>query len=584
MQLRSRILGELLVSSGAVSGPRLDEGLRLQAEQPRRIGEILVERGWADSESVARALAAQLGIPVAEPPLRVDPGAPGVLPEALAHSARAVALEVHPRRLTVATDEPTRIDVIDDLRFRTGRRLELRVGWPEAIDEALRAGYGDPLSRLVSAVDAGLPDGGAEEGSALERAAASAPVVRLVDRLLEEASRARASDLHLEPDRSGLRVRLRVDGILRETHRIPERLQRLILSRLKIMAGMDIAVRLRPQDGGLRTRIGRRELALRISTLPVQGREKGVVRLLDPHGGPTGLDALGMRAEDREQLERILDGRQGVLLTTGPTGSGKSSTLHAALRRVDRDRRNVVTLEDPIEYPIPGATQVQVHPRAGLTFPAALRAVLRQDPDVVMVGEIRDGETAEIAMAGAVTGHLVLSSLHTNDAPSAVVRLVQMGVPRHLVASGLAGVLAQRLVRRICTACRGGGCDRCREGFHGRIGVFQLLVPDARLREAIAAGAPSETLARMARESGMARLVDDARRLVAEGVTTPAEVARVIRGEAVARPCRRCEREIPEGARACPWCGRAIGARCGCGQRLETGWRFCPECIRPVAA
>ena len=580
MSQRPRILGELLVEAQAATRPRIEEALTLQQSRPLRLGEILVQQRWASEQSIARALSIQLGLPLAEGPLPRCAEARAILPHGLAASARVVPLELRPRRLVLATDEPTRLDAIEDVRFQSGRRLELRVTWPQAIDEGLRALYGDRVDMLVSQVDAAIPDEVAAEGRALERAAATAPVVQLVDRLIEEAHRARASDLHLEPAGDSLRVRFRVDGVLREVHGLPARVQPLILSRLKILAGMDISVRRRPQDGGFRMELGGRALAFRVSTLPVDGREKGVVRLLDPGSAPESLAALGMRDRDRERVESILQGQQGVLLATGPTGSGKSSTLHAALRQVDATTRNVVTLEDPIEYPLIGATQVQVHPRAGLGFAEALRAVLRQDPDVVMVGEIRDGETAEIAMSAAVTGHMVLSSLHTNDAPSALSRLLQMGVPRHLVASGVAGVIAQRLVRVICPQCAGRGCERCGDGFAGRTGVFQVLVVSDRIREAIADGAPGPTLRRIAREDGMGHLLDDARRQIAEGRTSPTEVARVLRSTQSVRPCQRCSEEVPEDAIGCPWCGEPAVRRCGCGRRLESDWRFCPACIR----
>lgn len=582
MSHHPRILGELLIEASAATARQVEQALLLQQGRSSRLGEILVQQRWSEERDVARALSLQLGLPLAEGPLPRCPEARSVIPHALASAARVVPLAVKPRRLVVATDEPTRLDDIENVRFRSGRRLELHVTWPEALDNGLKALYGDQVDLLVSQVDATIPEETAAEGRALERAAGTAPVVQLVNRLLEDAHRARASDLHLEPHGDRLRVRFRVDGVLREVHGLPGRVQPLILSRLKILGGMDIAVRRRPQDGGFRTELGGRQLALRISTLPVDGREKGVVRLLDPGNAPESLRALGMRDEDRERVEEILQGQQGVLLATGPTGSGKSSTLQAALRQIDASRRNVVTLEDPIEYPLNGATQVQVHPRAGLGFAEALRAVLRQDPDVVMVGEIRDVETAEIAMSAAVTGHMVLSSLHTNDAPSALSRLLQMGVPRHLVASGVAGVIAQRLVRTACASCTGRGCDRCGDGFAGRTGVFQVLVVSDRLRESIAEGAPGPTLQRIAREDGMGHLLDDARRQIAEGRTTAVEVARVLRSTRPVRPCRRCSEEVPEDATGCPWCGQAAIHRCSCGRRIEAQWRFCPECLRPA--
>ena len=276
---------------------------------------------------------------------------------------------------------------------------------------------------------------------------------------------------------------------------------------------------------------------------------------------------------------------EGVILVAGPTGSGKSTTIFAALSELDRETQNVVTLEDPVEYRLPGANQVQVDRRAGLGFADALRAVLRQDPDVVMIGEIRDRETAEIAMTAAVTGHLVLSTIHTTDAPGAVTRLLNMGVPSFLVAGGLAGVVAQRLVRRVCTECRGQGCERCSEGHRGRTGVFQVLTLTDPLRDAVSKGEPSTRIRQLATEAGMDTLGTDARRALAEGLTTPHEITRLIQASSGSTlPCASCGTGVPLGALACPECGRQRARLCGCGRTLERAWRFCPWCVRHTAA
>ena len=350
------------------------------------------------------------------------------------------------------------------------------------------------------------------------------------------------------------------------------------------MAGMDISVRRRPQDGAIPFDWEDRRLTRRVSTLPVEGGEKGVVRILDPQETRPDLGALGLAANDLQRVRGLMRGNQGVVLAAGPTGSGKSSTLHAALHEVDRDHLNVVTLEDPVEWQLPGASQVQVRPRAGLTFPVALRAVLRQDPDVVMVGEIRDRETAQIAMAAAVTGHLVLSTIHTVDAPGAITRLLNMGVPPYLVAGGLAGVVAQRLVRRVCPACRGrsaSGCGRCPDGYRGRTGVFQVLVLTDALRDEVVRDAATGRIRRIAAAGGMGTLAEDAHREVAEGVTTPHEVARVLQTEpGAALPCPGYGRPGPPEALGCPWCGRPRVRRCSCGATLEAEWRFCAGCLR----
>jgi type II secretory ATPase GspE/PulE/Tfp pilus assembly ATPase PilB-like protein len=351
-----------------------------------------------------------------------------------------------------------------------------------------------------------------------------------MDRLLADAVRAGASDLHLDPTPEGLAVRYRVDGILERVALVPDSLRAALVSRVKVMAGMDIAIKRRPQDGGFGVRRGAITLAIRVSTLPVEGGEKTVLRILDPSRLPTTLDAVGLLPGDLARVRDLVEGAHGAVLVVGPTGSGKSSTLFGALAEMDRETRNVVTLEDPIETRVAGVNQVQVSPRAGLTFPAALRAVLRQDPDVIMVGEIRDAETAEIAMASAMTGHLVLSSLHSTDAPSAVVRLLQMGVAPYLVAGGLRGVIAQRLVRRSCPHCRaiGRGCRHCKDGYRGRVGIFEVLALDDVLREEITRNRGLATMQRLLVERGCSTMAADARQKITLGWTTETEVVRMI--------------------------------------------------------
>ncbi len=319
-----------------------------------------------------------------------------------------------------------------------------------------------------------------------------------------------------------------------------------------------------------------------MSTLPVEGGEKAVLRFLDPRSAPADLGELGFSPADLERVRRILESRQGVLLATGPTGSGKTSTLFGALGELDRDRLNVVTLEDPIEYRLNGVSQVQVDPRSGLTFPSALRSVLRQDPDVVMVGEVRDAETAEIAMSAAITGHLVLSTLHTIDAPSAVTRLLQMGVQPYLIAGGLAGVIAQRLVRRRCSLCaeESDGCSACDRGYRGRTGIFQVLTIDDGLREAISEHAGTVEIRKRAVAVGMRTLLDEARHKVSGGMTDQAEVERVLGdGAADVHACRRCEAISSDGI-GCTNCGWPRARACRCGRTLSAHWRFCPDCLR----
>jgi type IV pilus assembly protein PilB len=582
---RPKILGELLVETGAITEEELEKALARQLGTGRRIGALLVEAGHTDEESVARCLSVQLGLPYEAPPVRGADSALGLVRPELARRGLVLPLTLTRRVIRLAMADPLDIGILDDVQFQSGRRVEPVVSSVTAVLDGIAEGYGSDLLNLVGE----LPERRRppeEEVPSLEQVARTAPVVRLVDHILQRAVREGASDIHLEEQEGEVLIRFRLDGVLRRILGLPADSQEAVISRLKIMAGMDISVKRKPQDGGMTLHQDGRELNLRVSSLPVKTGEKVVVRILDPEKAPRSLDELGLSSDDLTRLRGLLAASQGVILAAGPTGSGKSSTLFAALTEVDRSSRNLVTLEDPVEYRLTGANQVQVNPKAGLTFPAALRSVLRQDPDVIMVGEIRDRETAEIAMAAAVTGHLVLSTVHTVDAPGAITRLLNMGVPPYLLAGGLAGVVAQRLVRRLCRTCRGRGgkgCSDCPDGYRGRTGVFQLLTMTDALREGVVQGASLATLRSLASEAGMGSLKDDALRKVAEGTTSPHEVGRILQGELGSYlPCPRCQGEVPAGSSACPWCGERRARACTCGKSLKTGWRYCPECLRPT--
>jgi len=578
------MLGRLLVDRRKITEEQLEEGLAARRGAGERLGEFLVRRGWVTADDVAAALGTQLGLPYRAPPLVAEPEAARLVKAELVRGRCVLPLEAGPRTLTVAMADPLDLATIDDLQFQTGRRVSPVVCAPEAVLDGIDLAYGSDLDALVEALPPELRGPAVLPEQELERATRTAPVVRLVDRILRTAVDRGASDIHMEETGDDVRVRFRVDGILERALDLPSAVRRAVLSRVKVLGGMDISVRRRAQDGRIPLAHGGRRLTLRVSTLPVNGGEKAVIRILDSDAAPCSLEQLGMRHSDLQQLRRMLSRGEGVILAAGPTGSGKSTTLFAALSETDRDRRNVVTLEDPVEYRLPGASQIQVDRPAGLGFAEALRAVLRQDPDVVMVGEIRDRETAEIAMTAAVTGHLVLSSIHTTDAPAAVTRLLDMGVPPFLVAGGLSGVVAQRLVRRACPQCHARGCDECGDGYAGRTGVFQVLAVTDPLRDEISRGGSSARLRRLAREAGMVGMDTDARRAVASGLTTPHEIARLIHAASGASvPCRSCDGAVPAGGMACPACGARTGRTCTCGERLESGWRYCPWCIRPAA-
>ena len=586
MGTRPLRLGQSLVEAGRLEERHLRAALDEQQGSGRRLGDILIRRGYIDDRAVARSLAAQLRLPFAEGPLTSEPEALGLVDAALARSRAILPLSATDRTLRLAVSDPLDQETLEELRFSSGRRVEPIVAARSTIADGIRTAYEGELAELVDNLPAYDVD--SEDDRTLKAAAAAAPVVRLVDHILQQAAALGASDIHLEPFAGRVRIRYRIDGILRPSVTLPGSGLASITSRIKVMSGMDISVKRRPQDGGLTVEHAAGSLRIRASALPVAGGEKIVLRLLDPLQVPRNLDALGLSERDASLLRRLGQTGQGVILAAGPTGSGKSSSLFAALAELNREGLNVVTLEDPMEYQLPGINQVQVSPLTGLTFPVALRAILRQDPDVVMVGQIRDQETAEIAMGAAVTGHLVLSTIHATDAPGAITRLLHMGVPPHLVSGGLSGVVAQRLVRTFCRFCRGRSpeaCTRCSDGYSGRTGVFQVLAVNDALRDQIMRGASTSDLGRLASESGMASLTEDVSRKVAEGLTLPHEAARVIQSDVGSvAPCPDCGGEVPWDALGCPHCGRVARRLCTCGAVVRRRWRFCAACLRPAAA
>jgi type IV pilus assembly protein PilB len=620
-------LGQVLVALGAIDEAELGAALEEQRRTGERLGVILQRRGL-DAEQVARALARQLRLPYVAAPLACEAAALRLIDGAIATRLRLVPLSVSDRTVRVAMADPLDMSAVEDLRFRTGRRIEPVVAAPAAVEAALVAAY---HAHAVTAALTRLPGGAAARagtaphpgGSAggpsaervddtvdsLRRASQAPPVVALVDLVLAQAVQQRASDVHLEPTGGTMRVRVRVDGVLRELLVLPPQSRAAVVSRIKVMAGLDISVKRRPQDGRGAVRVQGRELALRVSTLPTHQGEKVVLRLLDSGNAGQRLGQLGMSPPLHARFARLLLRSHGVLLVTGPTGSGKTTTLYAALAALDRELHNVITLEDPVEYRLPGLTQVQVQRKAGLGFAAALRAVLRQDPDVIMLGELRDRETVEIALAAALTGHLVLSTLHTNDAASAPARLYEMGAPPYLVAGGLIGVLAQRLARRLCVHCRAQrtahadelaalglrqrteqvfasvGCVRCDgTGFRGRIGVYELLVVTQRLRERIVRRAPADAIGEIARVEGTVPMAEDAWNKVRSGLTTLGEVAPLLVQRALdVTTCAACAAPVRRAFNACPACGATLRRRCACGARVGEGWSYCGGCGAAVA-
>ncbi len=554
-----RPLGEVLIRSGRLSAGQLQAALSTQREQGdhRLLGEILVERGLVTAIDVAEAVAESQGVPFVRDPARIaDPTVVETLPREFVRQHQVLPLFLVREVLTIAAADPSNVYLFEDIERRTGFRVQVTAVCPAELTAAIESWL--PAAN-VFVIDELEEDGGDADLTVLERQVAEltdlaeiagrGPVVKLVNRLIHDAVVDGASDIHIEPGDRSLRVRFRIDGVLHERIRPPYRMAAAVTSRVKIMAELDIAERRLPQDGDIHVLLDGRRVDLRVSTMPGRHGEKVVVRIIDSRGAIVSSERLGMNVEQRDAWDGLLEAPNGIVLVTGPTGSGKSTTLYSALGAMDADARNLSTIEDPVEAVIPGVNQFQVNDRTGFTFSSALRSMLRQDPDVVMVGEIRDEATATTAAQAALTGHLVLSSLHTNDACGAPARLVHLGVEPFLVATVVRGALAQRLVRRICPQCRqeievdsatrlliesvapverlhsGSGCQRCRgTGFSGRVGVFELLIPSGAVVDAISMAAPHRELVQIAAESGFESMRIDGIRKVIDGVTTVEEV------------------------------------------------------------
>jgi general secretion pathway protein E len=491
--------------------------------------------------TAAREAAAALGLPFAEAPPRL-PARDLLAPLPMQYARRHLVLPLvrEAERLEVAVADPHALAALDDLRLLYGARVDPLVVPAEVLRGAISRAY-DAAASAASEDGASLgarleldatPLDDAGEPPDLLEAGEDAPAIRLINAVLYEAVRAGASDIHIEPFERTLAVRLRVDGVLQDLLAPPLRLHAALASRVKIMAGLDIAERRLPQDGRIALRVGGRDVDVRVSIVPTAAGERVVLRLLDRASVLRDVSDLGLSAATTAGLSGILACPHGLFLVTGPTGSGKTTTLYALLQRLATGERNVLTIEDPVEYQLRGIGQMQVAPRIGLTFAAGLRAILRQDPDVILVGEIRDRETMEIAMQAALTGHLVLATLHTNDAASALTRLLDMGAEPFLIASSVLGALAQRLVRRVCAACGGAGCTACHgDGFRGRTGIHELLVIDDEARALIMRRSDASALRRHATTAGMTTLREDGFGKAAAGVTTEGEVLRATRDE-----------------------------------------------------
>lgn len=553
-------LGDLLLSSGVISHEQLERALELQKESKERLGDVLVQSGIITEQQLIEALKIQLGVEFVDlTAVSIPVELAKYVPRTLAKKYCVVPVKLVRDTLYLAMSDPLDFIAQEEVKAASRKRVIPMIATHRATEQAISRLYGsEGTARVIEEMkrEAGsagpdiVPAQLAKDSDSSE----GAPTIRFVNSLIERAFAERASDIHLEPQEGEMVVRMRIDGLLRRVLTVPAELQSTVISRLKIMGGMDIAERKVPQDGHAVLRVKGSEIDLRISSMPTVYGEKIVLRLLNKTSQLLSRDAIGLEGEDLEYYRTLLKNPSGVILLVGPTGSGKSTTMCVMLRDLAREEVNIVTLEDPVEYYIPGVSQCQINEKTGMTFAGGLRAILRQDPDIISVGEIRDGETASIAMRAAITGHLVLSTLHTNDAPSAVDRLRDVGVEPWLISGALRGVVSQRLVRRICPHCKrayhpasdelallglddapdlvfykGAGCPDCHHtGYAGRRAVFEILMLDAPLRRLINAGASADELADEARRHGFTTMRERCRDLVLRGETTAEEAARTI--------------------------------------------------------
>ena len=538
--------------------PELLQELRGKSESGRTLWESLVAAKIATDEEIIDKLSHRFRLKIADTS-KIDPAVRDGVPEQLARRYRVLPIRLTDSYLELATANPFDLDAEKALAFATAREIRMLLLAPSKINEKLDEMYkGDKaLNKLLEGMEGSadlvqLPDSAPDELNVSEADASQKPVVRLVDMIISEGILSRASDIHVEPEEGGVAVRYRIDGVLRQVMKIPRQAGLPLISRIKIMSSLDIADRLRPQDGRARVAVNGQPIDLRVSTLPAQLGEKVVIRILDSRATVKSLDSLGLNPGEADAIKRLLENHEGILLVTGPTGSGKTTTLYSAINQIKSEGVNIVTVEDPVEYRMQGIVQVQVQEKAGLTFAAALRSILRQDPNVVLIGEIRDKETAQIAVQASLTGHLVLSTLHTNDAANAVTRLVDIGVEAYKIAASLRGVVAQRLMRKLCPTCkevwmeapperlrrwipkgtplyRAAGCPDCAmTGYRGRFSILEILTMTAELERLIAGGEAADRIAAAARRGGMKGLWDSGLAHVTRGESTLEELTRVV--------------------------------------------------------
>jgi len=575
MAKKRRHLGEILYKAGIVKKEALINAIKTSKANNKRLGQVLLELGLIDEETLTKAIAKQFGLKYVNLERTTIPlETMKLVPEDLMKRYNVLPLGMNNGRLKLIINDPLDVDTMDVLRLRLNAELDYYLANPSKVRAYIedfldrsKSETDDRLKHSIDATAAELAEAGHElQAEALRAQSAGGeddgPVVRLVNLIIDNAYYMRASDIHVEPMADRVRVRYRVDGVCLEKDNIPKNMQAPLITRLKILSGMDIAEKRLPQDGRIKRTIGDQDIDFRVSSIPGNHGESVVLRILRPDSVNIGIEALGFNRDDYERFKKIIRRPNGIFLVTGPTGSGKTTTLYAALQELNKPDKKIITAEDPIEYSFDGMNQCQVKEDIGLTFDAILRALLRQAPNIILVGEIRDSAVADIAIQAALTGHLVFSTLHTNDASSAITRLIDMGVKPFLVASAIQAIMAQRLVRVICKYCKvvnenpdpqylrllnitqediekhpiykGAGCSHCQGiGFRGRIGIFELVELNSEIRELAFVKAPTTELRKAAVASGMRTLMEDGKIKIFKGITTPEEVAKVAQTEEV---------------------------------------------------
>lgn len=606
---RRKRLGEILIEACVITQEQLEEALQVQQQEGRRlIGQILVDMGWVTEHEVCRAVSELLSVKYVDVEnALISQEVVQLAPETLAAKRNILPLFIQDKILYLAMENPLDVDAIQRIEFQTGMQVKPLIAPPSQLRETIRKHYdvNEYIGGMLQKVQEADPVSVEQEEdpettvdlSEVRKMSEGGQVVRLVNLVISDGIKKRASDIHIEPSANHVNVRYRIDGMLTKGLRIPKWLQLPLVSRIKVIAGLDITEHRKPQDGRIQVTCSKRRIDLRVSTLPANFGEKVVIRILDKHTSSHDLLRLGLSKQDLDRYRSLIRQSQGWILVTGPTGSGKTTTLYASLNAIKDVTKSIVTVEDPIEYQLEGINQVQVNPKAGLTFARGLRSILRQDPNVILVGEIRDAETASIAMQAAETGHLVLSTLHTNDAISTVNRLFNLGIAPDMVASNLLVVIAQRLVRRICPKCktaytpspeelqllgihnghkppftcyRGKGCPTCKHtGYYGQVGVYEMFTQNEQLSQTIATRPTKQVLRQLACASGMQTMWEDGIEKIRQGVTTIEEVARVCpleqnemqtthQSSECGKICQECDAKLEEQWNMCPFCGTHI--------------------------